>query len=57
MEKRFDIEEDYKWLKNKLLIPLKPMYVCKDSKIGAHVFFCMMGMLLYNRIKLKVNIH
>lgn len=50
------IEEDYKWLKDKLLIPLKPMYVWKDSKIRAHVFLCVMGLLLYNYIKLKVNI-
>lgn len=49
------IEEDYKWLKDKLLIPLKPMYVWKDSKIRSHVFLCVMGLLLYNYIKLKVN--
>ncbi|MEA3296978.1 MAG: IS1634 family transposase [candidate division Zixibacteria bacterium] len=49
------IEEDYKWLKDKLLIPLKPMYVWKDSKIRAHVFLCVMGLLLYNYLLLKIN--
>ena len=52
---RNKIEEDYKWLKNKLLIPLKPVYVRKDNKIRAHVFLCVMGLLLYNYLLLKIN--
>ena len=39
------IEEDIKWLKDKLLIPIKPVYVRKDVKIRAHVFLCVMGLL------------
>ncbi|HII01150.1 TPA: IS1634 family transposase [Methanosarcinaceae archaeon] len=42
------IEEDIKWLKDKLLIPVKPVYVRKDVKIRAHVFLCVMGLLLHN---------
>jgi len=42
------IEEDIKWLKDKLLIPIKPVYVRKDVKIRAHVFLCVMGLLLHN---------
>ena len=42
------IEEDIKWLKDKLLMPLKPVYVRKDVKIRAHVFLCVIGLLLYN---------
>ena len=42
------IEDDIKWLKDKLLIPLKPVYVRKDVKIRAHVFLCVIGLLLYN---------
>jgi len=42
------IEDDIKWLKDKLLIPIKPVYVRKDVKIRAHVFLCVMGLLLYN---------
>ena len=49
------IENDYKWLKDKLLIPLKPMYVWKDTKIRAHVFLCVMGLLLYNYLLLKIK--
>jgi transposase len=42
------IEEDIKWLKDRLLIPIKPVYVRKDVKIRAHVFLCIMGLLLHN---------
>ena len=42
------IEDDIKWLKDKLLIPLKPVYVRKDVKIRAHFFLCVIGLLLYN---------
>jgi len=42
------IEEDIKWLKDRLLIPIKPVYVRKDVKIRAHVFLCVMGLLLHN---------
>ena len=42
------IEDNIKWLKDKLLIPVKPVYVRKDVKIRAHVFLCVMGLLLHN---------
>jgi transposase len=45
---RNTIENDIRWLKDKLLIPLKPTYVRKDGMIRAHVFLCVMGLLLYN---------
>jgi transposase len=45
---RNQIETYIAWLKEKLLIPLKPIYVRKDMKIRAHVFLCVMGLLLYN---------
>jgi transposase len=42
------IEEDIKWLKDRLLMPIKPVYVRKDVKIRAHVFLCVMRLLLHN---------
>ena len=47
-DSRNTIESDIRWLKDKLLIPLKPTYVRKDVTIRAHVFLCVMGLLLYN---------
>ena len=36
------------WLKDRMLIPLKPTYVRRDVKIRSHVFLCILGLLLYN---------
>lgn len=51
---RNQIENDIACLKEKLLIPLKPVYVRKDTQIRAHVFLCVIGLLLYNYL-LYVN--
>jgi len=51
---RNQIETDIAHLKEKLLIPLKPVYVRKDLKIRSHVFLCVIGLLLYNHL-LYVN--
>jgi transposase len=49
------IEDNIKWLKDKLLIPIKPVFVRKDVKIRAHVFLCVMGLLLYNYLLYLIN--
>ena len=45
---RNTIESDIRWLKDKLLISLKPIYARKDMMIRAHVFLFVVGLLLYN---------
>ncbi|MDY6965645.1 MAG: transposase [Halobacteriota archaeon] len=52
---RSQIETDIKWLKNRMLIPLMPEHVWKDVKIRAHVFLCVVGMLLYNYLLYLVD--
>jgi transposase len=54
-DSRNQIETDIAWLKDRLLIPLKPTYVRKDSKIRAHVFLCVVGILLYNYMLYIIN--
>lgn len=54
-DSRNQIETDIAWLKDKLLIPLKPTYVRRDVKIRAHVFLCVMGLLLYNYMLYSIN--
>ena len=47
-DSRNQIETDIMWLKDRMLIPLKPTYVRRDLKIRSHVFLCILGLLLYN---------
>lgn len=54
-DSRNTIESDIRWLKDKLLIPLKPTYVRKDGTIRAHVFLCVMGLLLYNYLLYRIE--
>lgn len=52
---KFELEEDFKWLKDKVIMPLQPFYVWKDISIRAHVFLCVMGLLLYRFILLELD--
>ncbi len=42
------IENDFKWIKDRLLIPLKPAFVRKEEMIRPHIFLCVLGLLLRN---------
>ncbi|RZB32483.1 MAG: hypothetical protein SRB1_01308 [Desulfobacteraceae bacterium Eth-SRB1] len=52
---RSQIETDIKWLKNRMLISFMPKHVWKDVKIRAHVFLCVVGLLLYNYLLYLVD--
>jgi transposase len=52
---KYQIEDDFKWLKDKLLVPVKPVHVRKDGHIRAHVFICLMGLLFYRYIQYKLR--
>jgi transposase len=49
------VEEDFKFLKDKLLIPVPPIFIRKDDRIRVHVFLCIMGMLFYRYLAKKVK--
>jgi transposase len=49
------VEDDFKFLKDKLLVPVPPIYIRKDNRIRVNVFLCVMGMLFYRYIAKKVN--
>jgi len=50
------IEDDFHWLKDKLLIPLTPIWHWKDHHIRAHVFICVMGLLFVRYLSHKLRI-
>jgi transposase len=49
------VEEDFKFLKDKLLIPVPPIFMRKDGRIRVHVFLCVIGMLFYRYLAKKVK--
>jgi hypothetical protein len=44
-----DIEEDWKWLKDRDVMSVKPVWVWSDISVPGHVFLCVMGLLLLLR--------
>jgi len=52
---KYNVEDDFRWLKDKLLIPIKPVNVRTDQHVRAHVFICIMGLLFYRYIQWKLR--
>ena len=52
---KYNVEDDFRWLKDKLMIPIKPINVRTDQHIRAHVFICVMGLLFYRYIQWKLK--
>jgi len=49
------IEDDFKTLKDRLLIPVKPINHRLDHRIRVHVFICVLAMVLYRYLLWKVK--
>ena len=49
------IEEDFKFLKDRLLIPIKPVYHRLDKTIKVHVWLCLMALLFFRYIIWKTR--
>lgn len=49
------VEDDFKAMKNKLLIPVKPIFHRKDSRLKVHIFICVLSMMLYRYMLWKLK--
>ena len=49
------VEHDFKALKDKLLIPVKPFNLRKDRRLKAHIFICVLSMILYRYMIWKLK--
>jgi transposase len=52
---RSGMEEDYHVLKDVLLFPVMPIYHRLDKRIRVHVFLCVMGLLLYRYVQVRLE--
>ena len=44
---RAGVEEDFKWLKDRHVVSVKPFWVWHDATVAGHTFLCVMGLMLY----------
>lgn len=49
------VEDDFKTLKNKLLIPVKPIYSRLDNRLKAHIFVCVLSLIMYRYMIMKLK--
>ena len=49
------IENDFKWLKNVVLMPFKPIFLQKDKRIKVHSFLCVIGLVFYRFLLWKLK--
>lgn len=43
---RAAIEEDFKWLKDRFVLSVKPVWVWNEAAVAGHVFLCVLGLML-----------
>lgn len=49
------VEDDFKALKNKLLIPVKPFFHRQDRHLRVHIFICVLSMIMYRYMLWKLK--
>lgn len=52
---RAALEDDFKWLKDRGVMSVKPVWVWDEAEVRAHVFLCVMGLMLYRWLQWKVR--
>jgi transposase len=49
------VESDFKVLKDRLFIPVKPFFSRKDPRLKAHIFICVLSLILYRYMQWKLK--
>jgi len=52
---KYVIEDTFKQLKNPKFLAIRPMYHWSDTCIRAHVFSCVLGLLLLSLVRLELS--
>lgn len=52
---RSEIEDDWKWLKDRHVMSVKPVWVWNEASVPGHVFLCVMGLLLLRYLQWELR--
>lgn len=52
---RGQIEEDFRWLKDRYVVSVKPFYLWHDATVPGHAFLCTMGLLLLRYLQWELR--
>lgn len=54
-DKRWKVEEDFRWVKGEEMMPFSPLFVRKDDIIRAHTFLVVLGLMLWRLAFRKIR--
>lgn len=49
------VEQDFKWLNDVFILPVRPVFHRKDLSVRVHLFLCVIGLLFYGYLAWKVK--
>ena len=52
---RTNIEEEFKWLKDRYVVSVKPVWVWHEAAVPGHIFLCVMGLMLLRYLQSDVR--
>jgi transposase len=52
---RAGVEEDFKWLKDRHVMSVKPFWVWHDATVAGHTFLCVMGLMLLRYLQWELR--
>ena len=55
MTARAQVEEDFRWLKDRHVVSVKPFYLWHDATVPGHIFLCVMGLLLLRYLQWELR--
>ena len=55
MTARAQVEEDFRWLKDRDVVSVKPFYLWHDATVPGHIFLCVMGLLLLRYLQWELR--
>ena len=52
---RAAVEDDFRWLKDRYVVSVKPFWVWHDATVAGHTFLCVMGLLLLRYLQWELR--
>lgn len=52
---RWEVEEDFRWLKDRYVMSVKPIWVWHPAAVPGHIFLCVMGLMLLRYQQWKIR--
>ena len=52
---KWEVEDDFRWLKDRYVMAVKPIWVWHEAAVPGHLFVCVMGLMLLRYLQWKVR--